>query len=268
MFPGASTADAEATYTILGAGLERTTTGRSGAREGPRVLRTAAAHFEDYDPDTDAHFTDLGVSDAGDVGHAASISAYLDVLETELRRHRSEGRVPLTLGGEHTVTVGAVRALEPTTLVVLDAHLDLRDEYAGARLHHATTVRRCLDIVDHAVIVGARSGAQSEWNRAEADDVTVIGADELDRFEAIALEDCYLSVDIDIVDPSFAPATGTPEPFGLTPKQVRSLVRTVAPKATGMDLVEVSDRDAGQTAVLGAKLLRRFVYDHAAATQT
>jgi agmatinase len=79
-------------------------------------------------------------------------------------------------------------------------------------------------------------------------------------------ERAYLSVDVDAVDPGFAPATGTMEPFGLAPRTVLEVVRAVAPAAAGFDVVEVNDRDEGQTATLAAKLLRAFVYDHAAAT--
>jgi Arginase/agmatinase/formimionoglutamate hydrolase, arginase family len=156
-------------------------------------------------------------------------------------------------------------------LVVVDAHLDLRDAYDGTPWSHACVTRRALDdLVDRVVIVGARAGSAAEWERADADDVTVVTPEDArawvdgltpDRF---ADESVYLSVDIDGFDPGFAPGTGTPEPFGLAPREGRDLVRAIAGHADGFDVVEVTDRDDGQAASLAGKLLREFVRTHAA----
>jgi len=264
MFPGAFAERADADYALVGAPLDRSTSFRPGARFGPRRVRHYAQGFDDYDHDTGQRFTDCAVTDHGDVGPTADAAEYLQFLEGTLGDYREEGATPLLVGGEHTVTVAGVRAVDPDVFVCLDAHLDLRESYAGDELSHATVTHHALDVADRAVVVGARTGNETEWERASGADVTVVEpADVGDWTPTFADESVYLSVDIDAFDPGFAPGTGTPEPFGLTPREGRRLVGELAPVAEGFDVVEVNDRDDGQAATLAAKLLRRFVYDHA-----
>jgi agmatinase len=266
MFPGARAAREAARYAVVGAPLDISTTFRPGTRFGPRRVREAAEPFEDYDQHTGLRFTDLGVHDHGDIHPGDDAGEYLDFLRGALAEYRREGVVPLLVGGEHTVTVGAVRALDPDVYVCLDAHLDLRDSYAGNPLSHATVSSHVADHADRLVVLGARSGSQPEWEQArDGEAVTVVPPAEVPDWEPDFDGGVYLSVDIDAADPGFAPGTGTPEPFGLDPATMRSVVRAVAPRCVGFDVVEVNDRDDGQAATLGAKLLRAFVYAHAAA---
>jgi agmatinase len=274
-FPGAHAALDAAAYAVIGAPLDATTSHRSGTDAGPTAIRAAARGFEDYDRPTDARFSDAAVADRGDVepwGDVAGSIDYLhDVVETVLDRDGAASQrepVPILLGGEHTVSLAGIRALDPDVVVALDAHLDLREEYAGRELSHATVTRRALETADRAVIVGARSGSEDGWRSADdRDDVTVVEPDAVAEWRPDFADDAsvYLSLDIDVVDPGFAPATGTPEPFGLPPATVRELIGVIAPHAVGFDVVEVTDADTGETATLAAKLLRRFVHDHAAA---
>jgi agmatinase (EC 3.5.3.11) len=149
-------------------------------------------------------------------------------------------------------------------VVCLDAHLDLRDSYDGNPLSHACAMRRALATADRLVVLGARTGSPEEYDRAAQPDVTVVPPAEVPDWSPDDLGPTYLSVDIDAADPGFAPGTGTMEPFGLRPREMRRVVRTVAPHVVGFDVVEVNDRDEGQTAALAGKLLRAFVYEHAA----
>lgn len=263
MFPGAVTEPARAEYAIIGAPLDATTSFQPGTRFGPRELRHVAQSFEDYDQHTKSSFSDLGVHDHGDIHPTDDVAEYLDFLRGAIVEYDDEGTVPLVLGGEHTVTIAALRALDPDTFVCLDAHLDLRESYAGNPLSHATVTHHALDIVDEVCLLGARSGSEAEWDRTAEADITVVPPEAVDDWEPTAAGDVYLSVDIDAADPGFAPGTGTPEPFGLEPQTMHSVVRAVAPNAIGCDVVEVNDRDDGQAAALGAKLLRAFVYEHA-----
>ncbi|HET7324040.1 MAG TPA: agmatinase [Halococcus sp.] len=263
-FPGANTEREEADYVLLGAPLDISTSFQPGTRFGPRRVRHYARTFDDYDHRTGQHFTSLRVHDAGDLDGWDDAGEYLEFLSGTLSDVVHEGSVPLLVGGEHTVSAAGVRATKPDIFVCLDAHLDLRDEYAGNELSHATTTRRVLDMVDEAVILGARTGSEAEWKRTERGDVTVIPPESVADWKPKFDGSVYLSVDIDAADPGFAPGTGTPEPFGLAPREMRAVVRTVAPYSTGFDLVEVNDRDDGQAASLGAKLLREFVFSHAA----
>ena len=270
MFPGA-TADREAaSYVVVGAPLDATTTFQPGTRFGPDRIRKFTAAADDYDHRTDQHFTELGVHDAGDIRAWDNIAAYCDHLGGHLRDIVWDDAVPIVLGGEHTVTVPAVEAVDPDTFVCLDAHLDLRESYDGTEWSHACVTHRALQTAEEAIIVGARTGSAAEWKRATAADVTVVEPAAVDDWLADPPEfdECsaYLSVDIDAADPGFAPGTGTMEPGGLTPQQLQAAVRTVAPACEGFDVVEVNDRDDGQAAVLAGNVARTFVYEHAAAS--
>ena len=279
-FPGAVASREAADYVVVGAPLDATTTFQPGTRFGPDRVRTFAATYDDYDRHTDSFFSDLGVHDAGDVSAWDALDDYLDHLTAEARAAVIDDAVPLLVGGEHTVTWAGVRATAPDVLVTVDAHLDLRDAYDGNPLNHACVVRRCLDghggdlarvddypTVDEVVILGVRTGSPEEWERADAPDVTVVAPENVTdwtrEFDGFDNRDAYLSVDIDGADPGFAPGTGTMEPFGLSPREMRDAVRAVAPHCVGVDAVEVNDRDDGQAAALAGKLLREAVYAHA-----
>ncbi|MFW6018746.1 MAG: agmatinase [Halapricum sp.] len=261
--PGAHADRSEADYVVVGAPLDRSTTYQPGTRFGPRQIRSVTESFEDYDHHTDSRFTELAVHDHGDVRPGGDVEEYLTFLEGVLSDADRDGAVPLVLGGEHTVTVAAVRALEPDVFVCLDAHLDLREAFGGDPYSHSTVTRHALEVADEAVILGARAGSEREWRRASESDVTVVPPAEVPDWKPTLDRAVYLSVDIDAADPGFAPGTGTLEPFGLDPATMGRVVRTVAPHAVGADVVEVNDQDDDQAAVLGAKLARSFVFAHA-----
>jgi agmatinase len=268
MFPGARADREAADYVVVGAPLDASTTFQPGTRFGPRQVRHFAEPFDDYDHHTDQQFTDLAVHDHGDVHPGDDTEEYLEFLRGTIADIRDEGAVPLTIGGEHTVTVAGVRAVQPDVFVCLDAHLDLREEYAGSPLNHATVSRHALAVAEQVYILGARTGSEAEWERVTDADVTVVAPTDVPHWDASVLnsQSVYLSVDVDATDPGAAPGTGTMEPFGLSPREMRDVVRTVAPRADGFDVVEVNDRDDGQTAAMAAKLLRSFVFEHAAAS--
>jgi agmatinase len=274
MLPGADAARETAEYVVVGAPLDVSTTFQPGARFGPERVRKFAATFDDYDRRTDQQFSELAVHDHGDVRAWDDAAEYLAFLEGTLADVRTDGATPLTVGGEHAVTAAGARAVAPDVLVTVDAHLDLRDDYDGNPLSHACVVRRLLDghdgldwepAVEEAVVLGARTGSEAEWARADADDVTVVPPGEVAGWtpDFDTGTEVYLSVDVDGADPGFAPGTGTMEPFGLAPREMRDVVRSVAPHCSGFDVVEVNDRDDGQAAALAGKLLREFVYSHA-----
>ena len=257
----------DANFVVVGAPLDASTTFQPGARFGPRRIRHFSKTFDDYDGRTGRHFTSLGVADAGDVHAWDDVAEYLEYLEGTLRDVVWDDAIPLMLGGEHTVSAAGVGAVEPDVFVCFDAHLDLREAYDGNPLNHACVTRRILDYrgVEEAIILGARTGSEEEWERAAADDVTVVSPESVADFDfgdRLDGREVYCSVDVDGADPAYAPGTGTMEPFGLAPREVRDVVRTVAPHATGFDVVEVNDRDDGQAAALAGKLLREFVFSH------
>ena len=280
-FPGAVADRESADYYLVGAPLDVSTTFQPGTRFGPERIRRFARTYDDYDRRTDLFFSELGVHDAGDCRAWDDAREYLDYLGGSLIDAVRDDAVPLMLGGEHTVTAAGVRATDPDVLVTLDAHLDLRDAYDGNPWSHASVCRRALDgdpdgeslssvdgTADRLVVLGGRTGSPEEWERAEEQDVTVVPPEEVAEWEPeFDDENVYLSIDIDGADPSVAPGTGTMEPFGLSPREMRDAVRAVAPHAVGCDAVEVNDRDDGQAAALAGKLLKEFVYAHASASR-
>ena len=234
-------------------------------------IRAHAGHFDDYDHHTGTQLSALGVADVGDVEPFSPLDEYLPWLEGRIRDVVTAGGVPVLLGGEHTITRAGVAGTDAAGVVVADAHLDLRDELAGDPDSHATVLRHvgALPDLEAVLVVGARTGSADEWQHVQRPPFKRLDApgEVASAMAAAAVDRWSLSVDIDVIDPGFAPATGTPEPFGLMPQTVRELVTTVAPACVGMDIVEVTDRDVGQTATLAARLVRTFLHAHAAGAE-
>ena len=270
-FADADASYEDARYAIFGVPYDATTSFKPGARFGPRAIREASFNFEPYDPSTGVDFSLVPIVDLGDlmvlrlpedlVGQVADVTG-------DIAR---DGKVPVMLGGEHTATIGAVRAVRPDVYVVCDAHLDLRDELDGTAYSHGCVARRVLDTVGDVVIIGARSGDAEQFEVA-AERTRLYTADAV-REKGIAAvlgevlgefggRRVYLSIDADAIDCCLTPGLGTPEPFGMTPLDIREVVRTLAPHAVGFDYVEVAPFDAGQTAAVAAQLVREFIARH------
>jgi agmatinase len=264
-FPGATAPLDDAQYVLRGAPLDVTGSGQPGARAGPDAIRRAAREQEGYDHRTDARLADRAVHDAGDLDGWPDPAEYVDVLAGDVTTDRDRGAMPILLGGEHTVSLAGIEATEPSVYVALDAHLDLRDTYAGEAICHATVARRALerDGVERAVLLGARSGSAAGWERAARDDVTVVPPGDVPEWRPGFDGPVYLSADVDVVDPAYAPGTGTLEPGGLTSREVLAAIRRIAPHAVGADVVEV--QDDRPTAALAAACVRAIVHAHAAA---
>lgn len=270
-FADADASYEDARYVIFGAPYDGTTSFRPGTRFGPRAIRDLSFNFESYDPSTGIDFCEVPVADLGDlavskvpeevVGQVADVAGDIVV----------DGKVPVMLGGEHTATIGAVRAVRPDVYVVCDAHLDLREELDGTPYSHGCVTRRILDTVGEVVIIGARSGDAEQFEVAAertrlytADAVRGMGIGAVLRevLELIGERRVYLSIDADAIDCCLTPGLGTPEPFGMTPLEVREVVRTLAPHAVGFDYVEVAPFDSGQTAAVAAQMVREFIARH------
>ncbi len=252
---------------IIGAPYDETATYRSGAAAAPDAIRRASESIETYSIIQRHDLEDVALADAGNLALAGNTAE-----ATVARVHDAVAGVqgfPLLLGGEHTVTVGAVHALAgrhpELGVVVLDAHLDLRDEYEGRRWSHATTAARLVDVIgeDRIAVFGARSGTRDEWARAES--LAGFGRTSTipqSVWAGLARRPLYFSVDIDAFDPAVAPGTGNPEPLGLTVDDFVGLLSVLREaRVVGCDVVEVSPPwDAsGRTAVLAAWLVREMV---------
>ncbi|MDY6780010.1 MAG: arginase family protein, partial [Halobacteria archaeon] len=225
--------------------------------------------YEPYVRSADVSLDEVAVHDYGDVDTWNDAEEVLEFAEAEIERIVDEGGVPLVVGGEHTVSVPGYRATEADAFVVVDAHLDLKEEYRGEEYSHACVSRRAVEDGLDVVNVGARAGSRDEYDFAERGSVDVFDADYVREDEEVVDEVAeavegydrpYLSVDVDALDPGFAPGVGTPEPFGLRPETVRDVVREVAPDCVGFDVVEVCpSHDDGEAALVAAKLMQEFV---------
>jgi agmatinase len=260
-----------ARYVILGVPFDNTTSYRPGARLGPRAIREVTYNFEPYVPAFDLDMDQVPLHDLGDLDVPVVPEGMVTQVEEAVAELVRDGKFPVLLGGEHTLTVGAVRAVRPEWYVVLDAHLDLRSEYRGARYNHGCTTRIVYEeTTTNVAIIGARSGDREQFEFAR--DLLCITADEVRRAgiqavlddvtAAIGCRSVYLSVDADAIDCCLTPGLGTPEPFGLSHYDVRAVVERLAPLAVGFDYVEVCPVDTGQTAAVAAELVRLFVAAH------
>ncbi len=280
-FADAETNWGEATHVVYGIPYDRTGSWRSGTAEGPKHIRRAAWNNELYHIPTGLHMEDFKVHDYGDLD-VTNDDTPEEMVEKGYRFAKKvvdEGRIPILLGGEHNVPMGPVKAVAeryPDLVVVqIDAHLDYRDEYDGSRFNHANALRRFVDEVgaDDVAIIGVRSMEREEREAAERDGVlqhcyTSFMVHErgieaiLDEvFARFGDRPVYLTIDIDGIDPAYAPGTGTPEPFGITDLDALAILKRCAPNLVGLDVVEVCPPyDNGQTAMLAGKLVREALF--------
>ncbi len=272
---GAACAPEQARVVLVPVPYDGTTTGRPGARFGPEAILAASAQLEEYDWELDLEPIRVGVHVDEPVAPSAAgpehvVAAVRQVVGGWLEK----GRFPIVLGGEHTVAVGAGWAATDhfgeVTFLQIDAHLDCRDSYQGSRFSHACTARRLWER-GKVVSVGIRSacGEDMEWVRAQearvfwARDLAVQPTEEWipGILEALG-ETVYVTLDVDGLDPSVIPATGTPEPGGLGYWEVLALLREVGRyrRVVGCDLCELAPAP-GQWAseVAAANLVYKMV---------
>jgi agmatinase len=270
-----------ARYVIFGVPFDATSSFRPGSRWAPDAMRKASVNFETYNQYFDIDFEDLLIHDIGNLEPYSSVDETLDDLYHAVKPIAKDGKIPIMMGGEHSLTYPCVKACaeeagEDIGFVVMDAHFDLREEYGGIKNSHACVSRHVRDdITDTYVTIGVRSGPKEEWVYAKengikyytADDVREMGIEKVisEIREYLGCKKIYLSLDMDALDPAYAPGLGTPEPFGLTDIDVREVIRALAPISIGFDVVEIApEYDNGVSALLGTKLLREFIAAHAA----
>lgn len=276
--PAPRFADAVAKYedariALFGVPFDRTCSFRGGSRHAPGAIRQASYNFETYMMDHGRDIREVPFVDLGDTPAFATTADMVPGVTRMASDAVKAGKIPIVMGGEHSLAPAVVRAF-PKDIGVLgiDAHLDFRDSYLDDKWSHACSARRCADHVgtDHVVYMGVRSYSAEEREDLERLGLTYVSAYEVHEsgiaaaaeraLKAVDRERIYLTIDIDGVDPAFAPAVGNPEPFGLEPLQVKRLLGILGPRLVGMDLNEVSPTwDFGQTAVLAARLIREAI---------
>ena len=261
----------QARVVLYGAPFDSTTSFRPGARFGPSAMRHESFGLETYSPYQDADLTDCAVFDSGDLELCfGSAQAALEDIETRAAGILEDGKFPLLLGGEHLVTLGAVRAVAKRYpelhIIHFDAHADLRDDYLGAKLSHACVLRRCHELVgdgrSHQCCV--RSGDREEFRFAGAHtDLHPFGFEGLEEtVAALGEAPVYLTVDLDCLDPSAFPGTGTPEAGGVSFLQLLEAIRTAcAAHVVGADVNELAPMldSSGVSTATACKVLRELM---------
>jgi agmatinase len=268
-FKAASKEDAE--LIIAGIPFDSTTSFRPGSRFGPQAMRNVLFGLETYSPYQKKDFTDIKAFDMGDIevviGNAAKTLAEI---EKTLFPLFSSGKKILSLGGEHLVTLGVIKSLtslySDLLVIHLDAHVDMRDDYLGEKLSHASVMRRVAELIGFENIYqfGIRSGPKEEWEISKQ--YSNIYPFNLKSFSEIVSSfpdeaPIYLTLDLDILDPAYLSGTGTPEPLGVTTKELHKALLSLRGKnIIGADIVELApDYDnSGTSSVTAAFFMREI----------
>lgn len=261
----------ESRIVLFGAPFDSTTSFRPGTRFASRTMRAESFGLESYSPYLDLDLADCAIFDSGDLELSfGNTQAALGEIQARTQTILQDGKLPLMIGGEHLVTLGAVRAVAEKYpdlhLIHFDAHTDLREDYLGEPLSHATVMRRAWELLGDARIhqFGIRSGEREEFAWAKAHT-------NLHKFDFTGLEELparigdapvYLSVDLDVLDPSVFPGTGTPEAGGVTFMQLFEALRAVTKlNLVACDLNELApiyDQSGASTAT-ALKILRELL---------
>ncbi len=259
-------------FGIVGVPFDGTTSYMPGARFGPRSVREASYNFERYNLILDKNIN-TEIYDFGDleVVHG-NFKKTCSNLEATISEILELGLIPLTIGGDHSISCCVLKAMNKNdlnfdnlTIIHFDAHMDLRDRYMGEKYSHATVIHRIFDMNPKEIIqIGIRSSSEEEAKFARKNNLKIYTSYDVDE----KLEDIikylkkiegpvYVTFDIDVLDPAFAPSVGTPSPCGLNSKQIEKLVYCLKNKEiVGFDMVEVSSNKIGDiTSVNAAKII-------------
>ena len=261
----------DAHYVIFGVPFDYTSSFRRGSSRGPTEVRRAYDNLESFDVNYEVDFSELPICDIGDIQVNEDASETVDLVEEVTSIITRDGKIPIMIGGEHSITGGSIRNFKDASMVIIDAHSDFRDSYMGNKHNHACVTHRALDVLGEGRIFsfGTRSTSREEFEDPDYHKVRFVSADEirkegidrsLSKIEGELRDKVYFSIDMDGIDPSFAPGVGTPEPFGLNDVDVRYLIRKLARKIYGFDVLEFTpDFDNGNTPMLAAKLIQDFI---------
>ena len=271
VFSGYQKSFDEASYVIIGVPFDLTSTYRTGARFAPLAVREASLNIETYSFRSGIDVEDLCLHDLGDLHVTSDTDETLKRLELVTKELLDTKKTPVLIGGEHTITLGAARAMSKNCAIIsFDAHLDLRDEYMSLTTSHTTFMRRINEQVHPKKIVeiGTRAVCKEELDYAKKAGITYITVHQIrndgvektiEKIEKLLanVKQTYLTIDMDVLDPAFVPAVPNPEPDGLCTHMFYDLLSNVCDKRViAFDVVEVAPHyDNGITAIQAAKTI-------------
>lgn len=272
-FIGCDASYDDARIVLFGAPFDSTTSFRPGTRFAPHAIRSESFGLETYSPWLDRDLEDISVFDSGDIELCiGSSEKALEQISERAATILADGKVPFMIGGEHLVTLGSFREVfrkyPDVHIIHFDAHTDLRDDYLDVKLSHACVLRRCHDLVGDGRIhqFGIRSGERAEWRWAREGhtDLHPFNFDGLAQVvEGLGSAPVYFTIDLDVMDPSVFPGTGTPEYGGVTFMQLIEAIYTVCGKCNivGLDVNELCppyDQSGASTAA-ACKIIRELL---------
>lgn len=266
----------DADVVIVGVPFDKTVSFRDGTREAPRYIREASYNFETYYPEYDSETTDISVCDLGDLN-----ISFVEDTAVEVRKSTSrilyDDKLPVIIGGEHSITIYSSAVFkekfnDDAFFIVIDAHLDMRDQYNDNKFSHACVSRRVFEKFGNDIaLIGQRSGSKEEYKFIKKNNILLYSSEDVNNGnlkdivanikDKASGKRIYLSLDMDALDCMLAPGVGNPEPYGLNPYQVREIVSEFSKDAYLFDLVEVSPKydSNGETTMLAAKIIRDFI---------
>jgi agmatinase len=259
---------------VFGAPFDFTSSYRTGARFMPNAVRQASLNIETYSFRTGHDVENLLLHDAGDLHVSMDTKKTLDMCKLVVEDILAVGKIPVAIGGEHTITLGILKGygekVQETAVVSFDAHLDLRKEFLGSKLNHTSFMRHVSEEVKPAKIieVGTRSVCQDELKYAKKGNIDFISTQQIKKEGTAQItqtlkeqlaeyKQIYLSVDMDVVDPAFAPAVQNPEADGISTSDLLDIVCSICDeRVAGFDVLEIAPiYDQGISAIAAAKVI-------------
>lgn len=261
----------DSSYVIVGFPYDGTSTYRRGARFGPREIRKASLNIETYSFRTGIYLESVNLCDLGDVKTKGGLRQAIDATSQIASSIFSKNKILVSIGGEHTLTYGVSKGLpKDTALISFDAHFDLRNEYAKKILSHATFMRRIAEQIgpEKLFFIGTRAICKEEMEFVKDNDIRFISSRQLldqdwrnqvrriNRF-LNDYEKYYITLDMDVLDPSQAPGVGNPEPEGIQVSRLLDILQTICgERLLGIDLTEVApNQNDDITAIEAARII-------------
>jgi len=264
--------NSESVAVIFGVPFDSTHSYKPGCRFGPDVIRDAFNNIEIFQPEFGIDLETVNINDLGNTKHTVVATEMLQMVENITTELKKQNKQLIILGGEHLITLGSFPCFpKDTGYVVFDAHYDLRDQYADIKLSHAAYLRRIVEKrgSENIVHVGARAFVKEELAFLKEHNISTVSDKEIRDGNGPKLlkditstfDNIYLSIDLDVLDPAFAPGVGNPEAVGISSRELYDLVTTLQnKKIVSADIVELNPTyDNGATASMAAKMISTII---------
>ena len=264
--------DSESVAVIFGVPFDSTHSYKPGCRFGPDAMRDAFNNIEIFQPEFGVDLETVNINDLGNTKTTVVAAEMLQMVENITSELKKQNKQIIILGGEHLITLGSFTCFpKDTGYVVFDAHYDLRDQYADIKLSHAAYLRRLVEKrgSENIVHVGARAFVKEELAFLKEHNITTVSDKEIRNGNGAKLlkditstfDSLYVSIDLDVLDPAFAPGVGNPEAVGISSRELYDLITTLQnKKIVAADIVELNPTyDNGSTASMAAKMIATII---------